>query len=97
MEANHVIANSQVSINVLLKNYNLQQMFFGLIFSCGSVGELRVCRHDLLFDYHNNLLVTVDIRKIEHVQYAPIVAHGISVSPVKNMEPECVDLCACRG
>jgi len=50
LEANHVIANSQVSIYTLLKNYNSQQSVVWINFGHGSIGKLQVCRLYSLFD-----------------------------------------------
>lgn len=55
LEANHVIANSQVSINILLKHYKSQRSVLWINFDRGSVGKLRVCRLYPLFDCGNNL------------------------------------------
>ena len=42
LEANHVIANSQISFNTLLKNYDSRQSVFWINLGCGSVGKLSL-------------------------------------------------------
>jgi len=56
LEANHVIANSQVSNYARLKkNATHSKVLFWINFGFGSVGKLRVCLLSPLFDCGNNL------------------------------------------